>query len=77
MADEIRNSKVLADAVRAWMKTNAKDMTVDTLLTWPRKSEAMAKTVCERLSMKPTESNVHEVLRAALAARKRGDLNLA
>lgn len=73
-AAEIKDRKSVADQVCEWMHNHCRDMSIDTLLTWPDHATAMAKAVCRRMHRKPTSDAIHEICRAALSSRKRGDL---
>lgn len=73
-ANEIKDRKSVADHVSTWMHNHCPGWSIDTLLTWPDKAAAMGKCVCKKLRRKPTPEAVHEVCRAALSSRKRGDL---
>ena len=70
---EIRDRALLTDAIADVMHAEYRDMTIDTLLTWPRRAQAMAAAVLRKMHWPISEDNEHEVCRAALAARKRGD----
>jgi len=72
--DLIKDRDTITDHVAKWMHDHFRDASIDKLLTWPDKATAMAKYVCKKLQRKATSEAIHEVLRAALAARKAGDL---
>jgi hypothetical protein len=71
---EIKDRRTVADHVTDWMHNNCPSWSIDTLLTWPDQATAMGKWVCRRMHKKPTAQAIHEVCRAALSSRKRGDL---
>lgn len=73
-ANEIPDRKSIADAVCDWMHQHCRDMSIDTLLTWPGRAQQMGRDVCRRLGKKASEENIHLVCRAAMASRKAGDL---
>ena len=73
-ADRIRDRERVTDMIVDVMHDNFRDMSIDTLLTWPTKAIEMAKLVCKRLGCNATEDKIHEICRTAMSSRKRGDL---
>jgi hypothetical protein len=71
---EIKDRRTVADHVADWMHANCPSWSIDTLLTWPDRATAMGRWVCRRLGRRATPQNIHQVCRAALSSRKRGDL---
>ena len=71
---EIKDRKSVADHVATWMHSNCPSWSIDTLLTHPDMAAAMGKWVCRKLHRPATAASIHEVCRAALSSRKRGDL---
>jgi hypothetical protein len=72
--NSIENRKAIADYGCDAMINLCPSWTIDTLLTWPRKAEQVAQYVLRKLHRPSNEENVHQVLRALLSSRKRGDL---
>jgi hypothetical protein len=75
-ADSIKDRGTIKDLVMDWMHDNARSYSIDTLLTWPDMAKRMGVDICRKLRRKATAEAVHEVCRAALQSRKRGDLKL-
>lgn len=72
--NQIKDRATITDHVHDWMHAHARDMSIDTLLTWPDKSAEMGRAICRRMGRKATPEAIHEICRAALSSRKRGDL---
>jgi len=72
--DAIKDRGTMTDLVCEWMHTHCRDMSIDTLLTWPEMAGRMGRDVCRSMGRRATAEAVHEVCRAALASRKAGDL---
>jgi hypothetical protein len=70
----IKDRMTVAETVADWMAENCRNWSIDTLLTHPAQATAMAKWVCRKLGRKATDEAIHEICRAALSSRKRGDL---
>ncbi len=64
----------LTDVAVDVMHARHRDWSVDTLLTWPRKSRDLCLMVASRMGINCTEDFEHKVLRALLNSRKHGDL---
>lgn len=64
----------LTDVAIDVMNSRFRDMSVDTLLTWPRQARSLCQEVASRLGVQCTEEYEHKVLRALLNSRKHGDL---
>lgn len=73
-ASAIKDRKTIADHVADVMHDNWPAWSIDTLLTHPHAAIHMAGLVCRRLRRRADKQNIHEVCRAALSSRKRGDL---
>jgi hypothetical protein len=63
-----------ADHVADWMHANCPSWSIDELLTHPDWALMMARDVLRKLGRKASDEEVHKVCKAALNARKRGDL---
>jgi hypothetical protein len=73
-ANAIKDRKTVADHVSDAMHRHWPSWSIDTLLTHPHEAIEMATLVLGKLKRPTTRENVHEVCRAALSSRKRGDL---
>lgn len=73
-ADRIKDRARVTDIICDVMHSHFRDLSIDTLLTWPHKAIEMAKLVCKRIGCNATEEKIHEICRTALSSRKRGDL---
>lgn len=73
-ATPIKDRERMTDQIAEVMHQQCPSWTIDTLLTWPDKAQAMARAVLKRLGRRATSETIHEVLRCALSSRKRGDL---
>lgn len=72
--NEITDRDTITDTVAVVMSEEYRSTSIDTLLTRPHDAIAMATAVCRRLGKRASKEQINEICRAALAARKRGDL---